>query len=633
MRPPYSGLAASGWVCSSCRSSVTLRRLPAALLTRRYASQPRQGKLPDGPLRTRFAPSPTGNLHLGSIRTALFNYLLARRTKGQFLLRIEDTDQKRTVPGAEEKLCNDLQWAGLQWDEGPLVGGPFGPYRQSERTAIYREQIEPLLKFKHAYRCFCSAERLDALNKSRYAKGQALGYDRRCADLSKEESDERAHKRHGHVVRFKMPERHTGYTDLVYGKTGKDKPRQLQTDDVAFEDPILVKSDGFPTYHFANVVDDHLMKITHVIRGSEWMTSTPLHIALYNAFGWTAPAFGHVPLLVDGRGQKLSKRDFKSDLSNYRDALGVYPDALVNFAALLGWSHQLGNDVMNLAELEMVFDLKITKGNTVVSLGKLHYLQKQHAKRYIREGGEMFERMVQDTVSAVQVYVAGQAETSLEAPSGENSGPRDIDERVESHRQRIQPFLRGRPLDSVVRLMLQSEFGPYERPKEFVKSFEGILSSKGHRDAYPTDGEYALEALCIAAGALCFTPAEYWTADVHRANIAALEPPPLGTVHDPKEQAKIWRTALNQFMRLALLDGQPGPSIPHTMAILGRDVCTERLQAAERIVREQTTFTTKPDVKMQSAIKDMDNKVAQTVQGESQPPEKAFKAHKLVPAT
>ena len=591
-------------------------------------------------MRTRFAPSPTGNLHLGSIRTALFNYLLARRTKGQFLLRIEDTDQKRTVLGAEEKLCSDLQWAGLQWDEGPIVGGPFGPYRQSERTAIYREHVEPLLKSKHAYRCFCSAERLDALNKSRHEKGQALGYDRRCADLSEKESDERSHKGPAHVVRFRMPEKHTAYTDLVYGKTGNEKPRQLQTDDLAFEDPILIKSDRFPTYHFANVVDDHLMKVTHVIRGSEWMTSTPLHIALYDAFGWPAPAFGHVPLLVDGRGQKLNKRDFKSDLSNYRDALGVYPDALVNFAALLGWSHQQGNDVMNLKELEEVFDMKITKGNTVVSLEKLHYLQKQHAKRYIRDRGDMFERMVQDTIAAVQDYVG--EEGPYEVPRDDIVG--DVSEMVgdatevagelnKLHDQRIQNFLRGRPLDGVIPLMLQSEYGPYERPKEFVKSFEAIFASKGHRDTYPTDGEHSPEALCIAAGALCFTPAKYWTADVHKANMAALEAPPLETVHDPKERAKIWRTALNQFMRLALLDGQPGPSIPHTMAILGKDVCMERLQAAARIVRDQTTFTTEPEINMQSVFKDMDNKTGQIIQEESQPPEKAFRAHRLVPAT
>ncbi|KAF2748833.1 glutamyl-tRNA synthetase-like protein [Sporormia fimetaria CBS 119925] len=349
-------------------------------------------ELPSTPARTRFAPSPTGYLHLGSLRTALFNYLLAKRTGGQFLLRIEDTDQKRTVPDAEQRLLDDLRWAGLQWDEGPEVGGPCGPYKQSERSELYREHAEQLLESGHAYRCFCSTQRLNALAEERHKVGLATDYDRTCASIPKDEAEQRAASGEKNVVRLKVPDRYPTYTDLVYGKF---KPLKRRSGDAAFEDPILLKSDGLPTYHLANVVDDHHMQITHVIRGLEWMPSTPKHIAMYAAFGWTPPAFAHVGLLVDEKGNKLSKRHSNFDISiNGFKEMEIFPETLTNFAALLGWSHMEKSDVMDLETLVQKFTLKFTKGNTIVTDGKLQFLQRKHAAVRVAKGGEGLQEIV-----------------------------------------------------------------------------------------------------------------------------------------------------------------------------------------------------------------------------------------------
>ncbi|KAF1849547.1 glutamyl-tRNA synthetase [Cucurbitaria berberidis CBS 394.84] len=347
--------------------------------------------LPTSPARTRFAPSPTGYLHLGSLRTALFNYLLAKRTGGQFLLRIEDTDQKRTIPDAEQRLFQDLQWAGLEWDEGPEVGGPYGPYKQSERSTIYKEHAQKLLDSGNAYRCFCSAERLNNLAEHRHKLGLATDYDRTCASTPEEESEDRAHKGESHTIRLKVPDQYPTYKDLIYGTFRPLKKRGHVTE-TSFEDPILLKSDGLPTYHLANVVDDHLMKITHVIRGSEWMPSTPKHIAMYSAFGWTAPEFAHVGLLVDEKGNKLSKRNFDTDITAFKE-MEIFPETLTNFAALLGWSHKEKSDVMDLAALIQNFSLKFTKGNTTVTFGKMHFLQRKHALLRAQAGGPKLDEI------------------------------------------------------------------------------------------------------------------------------------------------------------------------------------------------------------------------------------------------
>ncbi|KAF1835591.1 glutamyl-tRNA synthetase-like protein [Decorospora gaudefroyi] len=389
LRPQLPQLPA--YTCRSCL--VRISRARRCLSSKAAKDQRANTALPPFPARTRFAPSPTGYLHLGSLRTALFNYLLAKCTGGQFLLRIEDTDHKRTVADAEQRLFDDLRWAGLQWDEGPEVGGPYGPYKQSERSAIYKEHAHELLHSGNAYRCFCSTERLHALAEHRHKLGIATDYDRTCAAIPREESDDRASKGEAHTIRLKVPDQYPTYRDLIYGTFHPLKRRGHVTES-AFEDPILLKSDGLPTYHLANVVDDHLMKITHVIRGSEWMPSTPKHIAMYQAFGWEPPEFAHVGLLVDEHGNKLSKRNFDTDIAAFKE-MEVFPETLTNFAALLGWSHKEKSDVMDLKTLIQNFSLKFTKGNTTVTFGKLQFLQRKHALRRAEPGtGPALDEMV-----------------------------------------------------------------------------------------------------------------------------------------------------------------------------------------------------------------------------------------------
>lgn len=379
----------SPYTCISCTLKL-LRRWHSSTPLKAFPPKKSKAQLPTTAARTRFAPSPTGYLHLGSLRTALFNYLLAKRTGGQFLLRIEDTDQKRTVPDAEERLFKDLRWAGLQWDEGPEVGGPYGPYKQSERSGLYQTHAGQLLESGNAYRCFCSSERLNALAEQRHKLGLATDYDRTCANIPQAESEARAEKEK-FVVRLRVPDTYPSYEDLIYGTF---KPLQRRRGEDSYEDPILLKSDGLPTYHLANVVDDHHMHITHVIRGSEWMPSTPKHIALYAAFGWKPPAFAHVGLLVDEQGNKLSKRNFDTDISAFRE-MEIFPETLTNFASLLGWSHNEKSDVMDLQRLIEKFSMKFTRGNTMVTFDKMMYLQRKHAVERAKAGGQGLREMVQ----------------------------------------------------------------------------------------------------------------------------------------------------------------------------------------------------------------------------------------------
>ena len=266
-------------------------------------------------VRVRFAPSPTGYVHVGSLRTALYNYLFARHNKGQFVLRIEDTDRNRYVPGAVENLLETLQWAGLDYDEGPEKGGPYGPYFQSERMEIYSQHVQILLEKDAAYPCFCSEERLSAMREEQAQKNLPIMYDGHCRNIPKEQALERM-KNETHVIRLKVPRNGTTIVeDLIRGT--------VSFENNVIDDQILLKSDGYPTYHLANVVDDHLMKISHVIRGEEWLPSTPKHILLYQAFGWELPQFAHLPLLLNPDRTKLSKRQGDVAVEDYR-AKGFY---------------------------------------------------------------------------------------------------------------------------------------------------------------------------------------------------------------------------------------------------------------------------------------------------------------------
>lgn len=299
-------------------------------------------------VRVRIAPSPTGDPHVGTAYIALFNLIFARHFKGAFVLRIEDTDQSRSRPEYEKNIIDALHWCNITWDEGPDVGGQYGPYRQSERTKIYQKHANDLLKSGHAYKCFATAEELAEMREVAAAQGNRSGYDRRYRNLSEKEVKERELAGQPFVIRLKVPL--TG--ECVYEDAIKGRMTAPWAD---IDDQVLLKSDGFPTYHLANVVDDYLMKITHVIRGDEWMSSTPKHILLYESFGWNPPTFMHMPLLLGKDGKKLSKRKNPTSIFYFRDS-GYLPEALINFLTLMGYSMPNDLEMYTLNEIIRDFD-------------------------------------------------------------------------------------------------------------------------------------------------------------------------------------------------------------------------------------------------------------------------------------
>jgi len=324
-------------------------------------------------VRTRFTPSPTGYMHIGNLRTALYEYLIARSMNGRFILRIEDTDQERQVEGAVDVIYNTLRLCGLKHDEGPDIGGPYGPYIQSQRKDIYLPYAKQLVETGHAYYCFCSKERLENMRKEAESKGQTFMYDRHCLGLPKEEVEKKLASGEPWVIRQKMPrEGSTTFEDVVFGS--------ITIENSMLEDQILIKSDGLPTYNFANVIDDHLMEITHVVRGSEYLTSTPKYNLLYDAFGWEKPVYIHLPLIVKPDGSKLSKR--KGDAS-FEDLIemGFLVEAIVNYIALLGWSPETNQEIFSLAELEKVFDIRrISKSPSCFDMEKLRWFNAEYIR-------------------------------------------------------------------------------------------------------------------------------------------------------------------------------------------------------------------------------------------------------------
>lgn len=341
-------------------------------------------------IRTRFAPSPTGFLHIGGLRTALYNYLFARKNNGKFIFRLEDTDQKRFVEGAYENLIKMLEWAGLKFDEGPHVGGAHAPYIQSQRFELYKAYADELFKKGAAYRCFCTAERLEQMRREQEEHKLAPKYDKHCAKLSAEEIEKLLADGTPFVIRQKIPETgEVNFTDLVRG----DVSFKCET----IDDQVLLKSDGFPTYHLANVVDDHMMEITHVIRGEEWLSSTPKHILLYKAFGWTPPVFAHLPLLLNKDKSKLSKRQGDVAVEDYR-AKGYLPEAVINFIALLGWhpGENETQEIFSMEELVGKFELeRVHKGGAVFDLEKLDWMNWQWRRRkFEAETGEKPEKLL-----------------------------------------------------------------------------------------------------------------------------------------------------------------------------------------------------------------------------------------------
>lgn len=325
-------------------------------------------------VRVRFAPSPTGELHVGSARTTLYNYLFAKQQKGQFIIRIEDTDQGRYVEGSLNRILSGLKWLGLNWDEGPDIGGPYGPYLQSERLDLYKKYADILINAGQAYYCFCSAERLDQLRAQQTTNKQPTKYDRCCLNLSPDEIQTKLQNQEPHVIRLKIPTGAITFDDLIRGQI------TVQGEDI--DDQVLVKSDGYPTYHLANVVDDHLMEITHVIRGEEWLPSTPKHVLLYKAFGWAQPVFAHLPNVLNEQKSKLSKRkDGEKVWVQTYEQQGYLPEAMVNFLALMGWHPQDDQEIFSLSDLVDKFDInRVQKAGAIFSLQKLHWFNTWYIK-------------------------------------------------------------------------------------------------------------------------------------------------------------------------------------------------------------------------------------------------------------
>lgn len=368
-------------------------------------------------VRLRFAPSPTGYLHIGGLRTALYDYLFAQQKGGKYVLRIEDTDRTRYVEGAIENLLGAVEWAGVVHDEGPMfedgkliVKGEYGPYTQSERLDIYKQHIDKLLENGHAYYCFCSRERLEKIREEQKEKGEMLGYDGHCRNIPMEEAKKRVQNGEQHVIRLKLPkDREIVFDDLVRGTV------TMNTNDS--DDQVLVKSDGFPTYHLAVVVDDYLMGITHMVRGEEWLPSTPKQIVLYEAFGWELPKFAHLPNILNKEKKKLSKRHGDVAVKDFKNK-GYLPEALVNYIALVGWSPEDNKEIMTMDEMIKGFSFdRVSKSGGVFDVDKLNWVNSHYIKEadidrltklcipYLVEAGMMAENEADEKYEWVKMIM------------------------------------------------------------------------------------------------------------------------------------------------------------------------------------------------------------------------------------
>jgi len=329
-------------------------------------------------VRVRFAPSPTGYPHVGNIRTALFNWLFARHMGGSFIVRIEDTDVARKVDDALAVILDSLRWLGLDWDEGPQAGGEYGPYFQSQRLETYHEIAQRLVDQEDAYRCYCSPQRLEEMRAEQVRRKQPPGYDRRCRDLSEAERKQKEAEGITPVARFKVPLKgQTRFTDLIRG--------EVVFEHSTIDDLVLLKSDGFPTYHLANVVDDHLMEVSHVMRAEEWLSSTPRHILMYRALGWQHPQFAHLPMILGADRAKLSKRHGAVSIAEFREQ-GYLPETMVNFLALLGWSLDDKTELLSRQELINNFSLeRVSKTGAIFNREKLDWMNGVYLRNLSQE--------------------------------------------------------------------------------------------------------------------------------------------------------------------------------------------------------------------------------------------------------
>jgi glutamyl-tRNA synthetase len=497
------------------------------------------------PAVVRIAPSPTGDPHVGTAYMALFNWLEAHSTGGRFILRIEDTDRTRYDATSERKIGETLRWLGLAWDEGPDVGGPAGPYRQSERTEIYRRHVETLLENGKAYRCFCTEARLDDMRAAQKAAKAAPGYDGLCRGLLPDEAAEKLAAGIAHVVRLKVPkDRAVTFHDELRGA--------VTIEGHTIDDQVLMKSDGFPTYHLANVVDDRLMGVTKVIRAEEWIVSTPKHVLLYEAFGWPAPTFRHMPLLRNADRSKISKRKNPTSLTWYQEQ-GYLPEALLNFLGLMGYSSKDGQEVFSLAQMLADYDAaRLSATGPVFDLEKLGWLNGEHTRRMDR--ALLAQRIIEHLARRVErgFVVAGSAEADVAAWADAHGGWRaaPVTARVLATVPLVQERMRTLiEYAALVRCL-------------FVDSVKGYAPD----DLIPKKGTLALAHEMLAA------------ARERLASLPSWEPPALESALRELADARSWKPGdLFTPLRVAVTGAKVSPPLFETMGLLGRDATLSRL--------------------------------------------------------
>ncbi len=490
-----------------------------------------------GNIRVRFAPSPTGYLHVGGLRTALYNYLFARKNRGQFILRIEDTDRNRFVEGAAENLIEALKWCGLQFDEGPDIGGTFGPYMQSQRLDIYQKYVQELISHGVAYYCFCSTQRLEAL-KEEQQKQKLLQakYDKHCLALSKKEVEEKLANKDSFVIRLNVePNHRIIFDDIVRGR--------VEFDSNNVDDQVLIKSDGYPTYHLANVVDDHLMQISHVIRGEEWLSSTPKHVLLYDSFKWKRPVFAHLPLLLNPDRSKLSKRQGDVAVEDYRTK-GFLKEALVNFVALLGWNAGDDQEFYYMEELIEKFTLeRVNKSGAVFDLEKLNWLNAEHLRKKSNE----------DILILLKQEIHHSQFSTL--PAG-----RQVLNYSDSYLLQVIAAMKERV--SFVKEYLTKSPYFFEPPKEF----EETAVQKNWKPETPAQ----LKKLSNEFNLLVANPAKE---DYEHA------------LHKVAEELNVGKGKLIHPLRLAVSGMSTGPGVFDIVVILGKEETISRINKALEIIK------------------------------------------------
>ena len=480
---------------------------------------------PGGPARVRVAPSPTGDPHVGTAYMALFNYVFARKTGGRFILRIEDTDRVRSREASERAIFEALAWVGLRWDEGPDVGGDYGPYRQSERSEIYTEHVGRLLESGKAYRCFCTEERLAELRAEQKAAKASFGYDGKCRDLDPGEAAGRAASGEANVVRLAVPrEAVIKFDDLLRG------PVEISTEQI--DDQVLMKSDGFPTYHLANVVDDRLMKITHVIRGEEWISSTPKHVLLYQAFDWPQPVWVHMPLLRNTNKSKLSKRRDPVSINYYRDA-GVLPEALLNFLGIMGYSFGDDREIFSLDEMIEGFSWeRVSLGGPVFNMDKLRWMNEQYIHRL--DDRQLAERLIEWRYGV-------------------------------DHLTRLAPMMRER-------IKLLSDFA--EATTYFFSDtvdLEPVADKLAIKDVSSKELRLGIEELLG-----------------HLDALDSFDPESLEAASRQLVEARGWKAGkFFMVLRLALTGRAASPPLFDTMAAIGKELCRHRLRQAIDVLKKR----------------------------------------------